>query len=166
MIHHAIRCFICCCISATGGGNSSQENAQFNVAKASVPDFFLTMKSASKESFILLYIFVKIRHRLPHANEVFRQKKLGEWTVKIRKYQLNNQLLEEQMQALRLIPGWPIEKPAVETQPLLQSSTAAARPPMATSAAPRSVANNGKAAQGSLPPSAQVPDNAPPPYEA
>lgn len=126
MIHHAIRCLVCCFVdlpAATSNSRNRQPrppNAEAARAEQAqrdaiiyrehyphVPKFLLHMKAANRDSFVLLYIFVTAHHRLPFTNEPFCRNRLGEWTVKLRHWQLDKKLSPEQVAALRLIPFWP-----------------------------------------------------------
>lgn len=91
------------------------------------------MQSVTRDSFILLYVFVRVRNRLPYSNETFLKKNLGAWAVKVRAWELNNQLSREQLRALAKIPLWPknpnaVQQGATEKTPLITTAPSLSAP--------------------------------------
>ena len=153
MIHHVFRLLVCCCVECpSDGGSSSSSNdssAAFLVAKAAVPDVIIRVSNPDvRNSLVRLYCFVKLNHRLPYSNEIWRGGRLGEWTATIRALEARGPLVKEQREAFDAVPLWRtttvqpvIRRTATATAtatatPAPSRTAAAARPPQAAAAAP------------------------------
>ena len=122
VVHHVIRC---CCIlipsttavsQATESAGPSQ--AQLNHIVASCPPEI----SAAGESFLVLYVFVVYKHRLPGPQEVFLKRRLGEWVVRLRANAYSGALEPKAQLALSRMPLWQIDAPR-SMQPKLSPTT-------------------------------------------
>jgi hypothetical protein len=104
VVHHVIRC---CCIflpssssvtAAVSGPSQSQIEHILSTCPAEI--------RATNESYLLLYVFVVYKNRLPRAEEQFLNKKLGEWVVRIRANECGGKLTATEKAALAKMPMW------------------------------------------------------------
>lgn len=160
MIYHLVRLLwelsFCCCVAAgcatatnnqgsgAGGSNILQaEQAGIAAAAATVPREILELNGmACMDSYIMLYVFVSVRHRLPNRGEQFNWKGkrvlLGDWTFKLRQWQLTGVLSAAQLTALARIPLWPMDT-QIPTKGASERTPLVLKQPVATPAAVSSV---------------------------